>query len=420
MRLIRLMAMLLFFLGPFLSLQAQVVTPMEISDPKSQRLQQQYIRALMDIGRQIETHQFPYPFYLSRVLDIDLDKQKQMDQRSIRFDTRDGQSVLEITGNYYASYSAERMDSYARVKRTFSDVVMPLLQAAVPHFPDDTAFAAFAIEVSHHVRQRVMGVSSEHAENVTLFVPVLAAQKLVDAKTDEQRQAAVLEAKVFLNAQPFSLWLMDGAPSEEWRESNAPVPRPASKQTVQVASISPTVAVPEPPSVAPGLIKAPTPMRIFTPESLAKLQRQNEDAITRMTKDLDREAHFFGYAPPVFVGFRQSAYLQLSFSTPLQAPPGTSRYKLAALAFDEHVSHLIRPVLNYFPPDPDFEGIDFSSTIHLPDGSKTEAVEVFFPFRMMRCFASFDCTGQQLLDSGTVLINGERSALDLQIAEGKN
>ena len=38
---------------------------------------------------------------------------------------------------------------------------------------------------------------------------------------------------------------------------------------------------------------------------------------------------------------------------------------------------------------------------------------------MMRCFASYDCTGQQLLDSGTVVINGERSALDLQIAEGK-
>jgi hypothetical protein len=28
--------------------------------------------------------------------------------------------------------------------------------------------------------------------------------------------------------------------------------------------------------------------------------------------------------------------------------------------------------------------------------------------------------GQQLLDSGTVVINGERSTLDLQVAEGKN
>ena len=84
------------------------------------------------------------------------------------------------------------------------------------------------------------------------------------------------------------------------------------------------------------------------------------------------------------------------------------------------MSHLIRPLLNYFPPEVDFDGVDFSSTIHLADGSRTEAVEFFFPFRMMRCFATYDCTGQQLLDSGTVVINGERSALDLQIAEGKN
>ena len=69
---------------------------------------------------------------------------------------------------------------------------------------------------------------------------------------------------------------------------------------------------------------------------------------------------------------------------------------------------------------PDFDGIDFSSMIHVADGSSPEAVEFFFPFRVMRCFASYDCTGQQLLDSGTIVINGERAALDLQIAEGKN
>ena len=161
-------------------------------------------------------------------------------------------------------------------------------------------------------------------------------------------------------------------------------------------------------------------MRIFTPESLAKLQRQNDDAIARMTKDLDKEAHFLHYASPSFIGFRQAAYLQLTIATQVNAAAGASRYKLAALAFDEHVSHLVRPVLSYFPPDPDFDGISFSSIVHVADGSSPLAVEFFFPFRTMRCFASYDCTGQQLLDSGTVVINGERSALDLQIAEGKN
>jgi hypothetical protein len=408
--------LLLCLLASLVSLRAQVVTPMEISDPGPQRLQQKYLKALMDIGSQVDAHKFPYPFYFSRVLDVDLEKQKLADQRSIRFDMRDGQMMLEVTGNYYASYSADQMDSYARLKRTFTDVILPILQAEVPHFPDDTVFAAFAIEVSHHVRQKVVGVSSERAENVTVIIPVLAAQKLVDAKTDEQRQAAILDAKVYLNAQPSSLWLMEGAPTEEWKESNAP--RPAAKnQPVQSAGVPP--AAPST-SVAPNLMKPATPMRILTPEALAKLQRQNEDTISRMTRDLDKEAHFLSYAAPVFVGFRQGAYLQLSMTTQLTAGAGSSRYKLAALAFDEHVARMVRPVLNYFPPDPDFDGVNFSSMVHVADGSSPVAVEFFLPFRMMRCFASYDCTGQQLLDSGTVLINGERAALDLQVAEGKN
>jgi hypothetical protein len=373
----------------------------------------------MDMGGQIEAHKFPYPFYFSRVLDVDLEKQKQIDQRSIRFDTRDGQTVLEITGNYYASYSGDRMDSYARLKRTFNDVILPILQAAVPHFPDETVFTAFAIEVSHHVRQKVVGVSSERAENVTIIIPVLAAQKLVDAKSDEQRQAAVLEGKVYLNAQPVALWLMEGSPTAEWKESNAPL-RPAKSQAVQVASLSPNVTVPPAASVAPALMKPAVPMRLLTPEALAKLQHQNHDTISRMTKDLDEEAHFLPYAAPVFIGFRQAAYLQLSMTTQLNVAAGSSRYKLAALAFDEHVARLVRPVLNYFPPEPDFDGISFSTMVHVADSSSPAAVEFFFPFRMMRCFASYDCTGQQLLDSGTILINGERAALDLQVAEGKN
>jgi len=122
-----------------------------------------------------------------------------------------------------------------------------------------------------------------------------------------------------------------------------------------------------------------TPMRIFTQESLSNLQRQNDDAVTRMTKDLDKEAHFLPYAPPSFIGFRQGAYLQLSISTRLDAAAATSRYKLAALAFDEHVSHLVRPLLAYFPQDPDFDGVDFSSMIHVADGSSPLAVEFFFP-----------------------------------------
>ena len=64
--------------------------------------------------------------------------------------------------------------------------------------------------------------------------------------------------------------------------------------------------------------------------------------------------------------------------------------------------------------------ISFSSIVHASEGIPPIAVEFYFPFRTMRCFVNYDCTGQQLIDSGTVVINGERAALDLQVAEGKN
>jgi hypothetical protein len=85
-------------------------------------------------------------------------------------------------------------------------------------------------------------------------------------------------------------------------------------------------------------------------------------------------------------------------------------------------AHLIRPTLAYFKEEAGFDGISFSTTVHIagkiPAASKTEAVEFFLPFAALRCYENYDCTGQQLIDTGAVLINGERVALDLQIVEG--
>jgi hypothetical protein len=402
------------------SLFGQVISPMELNEPKLQRLQQRNFRTLVDIGGEIQRYKFPYPFNLSRVLDVDLAKMKDVDQRSIRFFSYKGETVLEITGNYYASYNADTMGAEARLKTTFEQVIVPILKIEVPHFPDDSAFASFAIEVSHHVRAKVMDVRQEQAENVTFIIPISSAQRLVDAKNDDQRQAAVLEARIYLNSQPYTLWVHEGPPPEDWQDRYG---QPAAKtQSVEAATSAPSQPGVSGATVSANLLKTtPIPMRILTPETLANMQRQNQDTIDRMVKSLDKQVHFFAYAPPTFVGFRQGAYLQLSINTQLDAASATSRYKQAALAFDDHVSHLIRPLLDFFPGEVDFDGVDFSSVIHLKnDDDKTQSVEFFLPVRMMRCFASYDCTGQQLINSGTVLINGERSELDLQLAEGKN
>ena len=414
---LRLVSVLLVTLGLGCPTVAQVITPLELNDPKLQRLQQKNFRTLIDMGGEIQRYKFPYPFYLSRVLDVDLAKMKDIDQRSIRFDSYKGETVLEITGNYYVSYGDDTMDAEARLKTTFEQVIVPILTIAVPHFPDDSEFASFAIEVSHHVRAKVMGVHEEQAENVTVIIPVPSAQKLVDAKKDDQKQSAVLESRIYLNGQPYALWVHEGSPPEDWQGRYAP---PINKKSGETPTSSANQPGASEPTVSPNLLKT-TPIHILTPEALANMQRQNQDTVDRMVTSLSAEAHFFSYAPPTFIGFRQGAYLELSINTELDAPSETSRYKQAALAFDDHVSHLIRRLLEFFPSDVDFDGIDFSSVIHLKNGNdKAQSVEFFFPLRMMRCFANYDCSGQQLINSGTVLINGERSELDLQFAEGKN
>jgi hypothetical protein len=399
--------------------RAQVLSPPEIKDNAARALQQKYLPELKAIAKEMNAHTFPYSFYFSRMLDIGEEKQQRVDQRSIRFEKYEGQTVLMMTGNYYAAYSADLMDSNKRVRKTMDDVIMPLLKAAVPPFANDDGFAAFALEVSHHVRRRVMGIQSENSENVVFVVPRAAAQHMVTATNDEQLQAALLDSQVFIDAQPFTLWVNGDRPSDEDLEKMHPH-KPA-KGSVEVSSLGnpPAPASVSDATVSPRLLKAPDmPVRLITPKTMSSLKTNYAAAISRMTSGLSEQAHFAAYAPPNFIGFHQGAYLQLSLETQLDNILVTgSRYKLAALAFDEHISHLIRPVLAYFQQSSDFDGIVFSTTVKQPGQDAVEAVEYFFPLANLRSFAQYDCTGQQLIDSGFVLINGERSELNLQIAE---
>src|ERR1700674_4902501 len=111
---------------------AQVLSPPEIQDPDMRALQEKHFTALKSVGVTITAHRFPYRLYFSRALDLNELQQQRKDQRAIRFDKFHNQTVLEITANYYASYSAERMQKEERALTTMQDVMVPILRAAVP------------------------------------------------------------------------------------------------------------------------------------------------------------------------------------------------------------------------------------------------------------------------------------------------
>lgn len=406
---------------------AQVLTPAEIKDPDLRSLQQQYINDLKVVGQDIQALPLKYRFYLSRKLDLDQSEQEHADQRSIRFDRYNGQTVLAITGNYYAAYP-EKIAAEQRARATFLNVVMPILKTEVPRFQTNQHVQGYALEISHHVLGNVMGVTVERPENLMVYLPQSGALQLLGSRDENVQQAGLMQGQIFLNAQPVNIWLNGEGPqpsagadsSLSSNESAEPTAGTQITQTGAGNSGQAALSIAAPPAAKPSDAAA-APVRDTSPQALATLQASNQEALTKLVKELDPQAHFVAYAAQSFVAFRQGIYLELSLNTTLPESAMGSRYKLAAMAFDDHVAHLIRPTLAYFKEESKFDGISFSTTVHLagrsPAAGKTEAVEFFFPFAALRCYEKYDCTGQQLLDTGVVLINGERVALDLQVAE---
>lgn len=395
-------------------------------------LQETYLKQLQAVGAEIQGHIFPYPFYFSRVLDLELAQQERADQRSLRFDDYGGMTVIELTGNYFGAYSTELVTKSHRALRTFQDVMLPILELTVPAFKDNPDVEGFAMEISHHIRGKTMGMNVERPENLVLALSKDAAVRLVTAKNENDRQAALLDGRFYFNGEPFVLYLSDQAAQEAAKQlDKGDVGAPKSASSGKAPTGSGTSGLPR---TAPRSPAPSAPPRDTSPEALAKIQASDQKMIDLVAKELEPQAHFVSYAPPTVVAFRKNAYLEFSVSTTLPAASG-SRYKMAALAFDDHISHLVRPMMAYFKGDLDFDGIAFSTTIHQADkpaqksdkpapGSDkpaeaqgSEAVEFFFPADALRCYEAYDCTGQQLIDEGSVLINGERVSLDLQTAE---
>jgi hypothetical protein len=399
---------------------------MELTDPAMRRLQQRNLAQLKAIASELNQHKFPYAFYFSRKLDIEEQDQKQNAQRSIYFERYNNKTTLEIIGNYYAAYSDTRVDADHRFRQTFISVILPILQAAVPKFENDSDVESFAVEVSHHVRKKVMGgIEGEFPENVVVVVPREVAVQLVHSNDLVAQQNLMLDAEAFISGKPALLWLAGDRPIVA---DDRPAPVKETKELAIVSAGSGSARLSMPGAKLPGLVPASmspelkiAPLHDSTQQGRQKLQEQHRDDIDKLTREQNGSAHFVSYAPPAFIEFKKGVYLQLSMTSTLEGASSGSQYNHAALAFDHHISHLVRPILAYFKDSSDFDGIDFSTTIKTGDkaSASAESVEFILPMSALRCYEQYDCTGQQLLNTGFVLINGERVGLDLQVAEAR-
>jgi hypothetical protein len=408
-----------------MSCVAQVLPVAKISDPAARVLQQQYSAQLQQLASAASSLRFPYPFYFSHALDIDEAKQKLLPKGSIHFDNLNGQTVLAITGNYYISYSAEMVTGNQRARKTYEDVVLPLLKVAVAKMDRNVPFEGYAFEIAHHVRGQVLKVAAEGPENLMIMFPRTVAERLVQGKDVESQQAALLDSEVYLNGEPLSLWLTEDQAPEIVKDrylarhdKNAATKKKLAEEPVEPGTLVNSRLLPESELLTKIRERRNTPHEVSTLQ-LEKLQTRYDATVRKLTDDLKSQAHFVDYAPPAFIAFRDGAYLQLSMNTDLDQPSGSSQYRAAALAFDTHISHILRATSKYFHDNPQFDGVDFSTTVHQPGQGSSWSVEYVVTLTALVCYERYECTGQELINRSVVLINGERVALDLQKAEAE-
>jgi hypothetical protein len=375
--------------------RAQVVPPASIKDPQLSALQNKQLSALTAAAADIASHSFPSKFYLTRELDLRGSDLRSADQRSIEFATLEMQTVLMLRGNYAGAYPST-MPAKDRVGRTYLDVVVPILNAIVSHLKDEPQMTSVAIQVSHHVR-KVNVVTMDRFENLSFVVPRATAIKISAISDPDQQRAALSGARVSADGRIVAFDAQARAPEVATTSLN----RPGSGNAPVAEPARSAVAVLPPPAVSATAIK----------QRQAVLQPQ----VNRMVQELESQAHFDPLAKPALFDFRGASYLRIPVVTTLTAADAGSQYHLAALAFDRHISHLIRPVLPYVKGALGFEGVDFRTTVSA--GSTADTVEFLFPITELQRYENYDITGQQLINAGFVLINGERVGLDLQSAE---
>ena len=417
------------------------VSPAEITKPQLKRAEQTYFDQLKDLNRAIMETRFPFSLVLNRYPGLDPKQQARADQRGLEFVEFDGRTILKVSADYNAAFSAQLLTRNQRAGRVLDEVVTPIVQLLPKHFSPQSNFDGVGLEISYHVRSDKKTYAYEGAEVLTVVLNKDDAFRFGDA--GPARQDILDNSQVFVNGKRFGLLLgqrdsatVEDEPAsapEKTKPARQPVPPPA-QQDAQV-SAAPKVRLPESAEQLPsGLKVTPSEGAPPPPDSRAMLMghgpatQAEADALqTKLQaklQSLNEEGrthfNFVDYAPPSFAIFRNQIYLQLTTRNPaVFDPDATSIYKRAARSFDLFLAPRLKDLLAIVPNDPAIAGLDitvltqFSSKV----ASSSEAIEYICPIRPLRSFSDAYITNQDLINQSVVLVNGVRIILTLQQVE---
>lgn len=410
------------------------VNPNEILNPDLKALEKEYFPQLKSLNQAIAKMHFPFPFFLSRYVGIEPSKQAETDSRGLEFVTFRDRTVLKITGNYEAAYSATQFTRNERAARTFQDVLLPILQTVTQSIPPDVGCDAIGFEVSYHTRAAEKSYDYEGKELLVIVVDRADAFVLAQATNDTERQDVLNKSLIFLGGQEFGLSLLEKDP---YAASALPRTIPSKIASSSTAGSSTTLSRlnhtnPNPLAVAgtssesalsaaakPDLSQAKP---VATQADVDRLQSQFQAQLDSLSKEGQAKFQFVDYDPPAFVIISKQLALQMTLRNNLRFDiEKSSIYKRAAQTFDLFLAPKLKDILDKVPDDNAVAVYDFSVVNPLTSGAssreRSEAIEFILPANLARQFVNNEITNQALIDKGQVLVNGVRIALNLQLVE---
>ena len=407
------------------------VSPNEILSPQLRALETQYFVQLKIINQQIARANFPFPFYLSRVVGLDPSQQVEADTRGLEFKRFKDRVLLKATGNYNAAFDAKQLTRNEQAARTFRDVMLPILRVITQNIPPDIDCDAIGMEVAYHVRDRQKSYDYEGSEILTIVLDRKDAFQMVLENDDNARQDILNRSLVYLGGQDYGLSLLDRDPmliDKQGREKSGQIgansPSSTSTSAGRLLRSNPnllpsggTASTASAPKVDLSQTR-PAP----TPADVEKLQEQYQPQLDSLSKDGQAKFSFVDYDPPTFVVVSKQMVLQMTLKNSSRFDPEkTNIYKRAAQTFDLFVAPKMKDVLDHIPSDLPVDYYDFSVVNPLTPTAvgkeRSEAIEFLFPKNLSQRFANSEITNQELIDKSQVLVNGVRIALNLQLVE---
>ena len=412
------------------------VSPNEILNPQLKALEKQYLAQLKTINQEITKTNFPFQFYLSRVVGLDPSQQVEADTRGLEFKRFRDRVTLKATGNYNAAYDSKQFTRNERAARTFRDVFLPILQVITRNIPPDVDCDAVGIEVGFNVRDAGKSYDYEGRDILVVVMDRKDAFQIVLEKDDNARQDILNRSMVFLGGAEYGLSLLDRDPMvvDPYARSKSPKidatstassSTSASRLIRSNPNLLPSAATGNPAESTVGgspKVDLSQSKPAVTPADADKLQAQYQPQLDALSQEGRAKFNFVDYDPPTFVVVSKQMVLQMTLkNTAKYDPEKSSIYKRAAQTFDLFVAPKMKDVMDRIPSDLPVDYYDFSvvNTLTSASGGKerSEAIEFLLPRGLARKFANSDITNQELLDRGQVLVNGVRIALNLQAAE---